>query len=130
MKNEIINYESIIKWENGEPIVVYREMLTKEVLADLPLAALSLPYKRTDEEILLGLDPGFEGKSNAEVMNIRLTRLAAQGHLDSIKMLQDRILGRPKQSIETKSITMSYAEYLEKKAEEANETIEAEVNQL
>lgn len=130
MENAVINYESVITWEHGEPVVIYKEMLTKEVIADLPVAVLSLPYQRTDKEITLGEDVEFEGKSNAEVMHIRLARRAAAGSMEAIKMLQDRILGKPKQSIESHSVSETYTQFLERKAKEENELIEAKINVL
>ena len=93
-------------------------MVTKEVLEDLPVAALSLPYKRTDEEIFLCKDEDLEGLTNAEVMNIRLARRAARGEMDAIKTITDRVLGKAKQQIESKSITQTYTQYLEMVAEE------------
>ena len=129
MRNEIINYESIISWESGEPIVVYREMLTKEVISDLSIAALSLPYRRTDKEIVLGQNIEFEGKSNAEVMHILLARKAASGSIEAIKMLQDRILGKPLHQIKSFKITETYADYLERLTIQENEKMqEANVN--
>ena len=130
MENAVINYESIIDWGSGEPIVVYREMLTKEVISDLSIAALSLPYRRTDKEIVLGQNIEFEGKSNAEVMHILLARKAASGSIEAIKMLQDRILGKPMQQIKSLKITETYTEYLERITKEEDEFQEAKVNVL
>ncbi|MBT5303851.1 MAG: hypothetical protein HOL31_02075 [Candidatus Scalindua sp.] len=127
--NEIMNYDSFVVWEDGSPRVVYKQMITKEVLDDLPIAALSLPYKRTPKEIMLDEDVEFEGLTNAEVMNIRLARRAAAGEMEAIKTIQDRVLGRPKQSIESKSITQTYTEYLEMVAQEEEELLqEAEIH--
>jgi hypothetical protein len=131
MTNEIQNYESFITWDNGIPIIGYREMLTKEVVADLPLAALSARYERSDLEIELGINESFEGMTLAEVMHIRLARKAANGDMTAIKLLQDRILGKPKQQIESKKLTMTYADYLEEiTSKENDEIIEAQVNEL
>ncbi len=123
-KNEIMNYESFVDWTDGTPTVVYRQMITPEVLSDLPLAALSLPYKRSEEDIFLGNEEEFEGRTNAEVMNIRLARRAAAGEMEATKLIQDRILGRPKQQIESRSVTQTYTQYLEMLAEEEEEIIE------
>jgi hypothetical protein len=116
--DEIMNYDTFVDWSEGIPKVVSRRMVTKEVLEDLPVAALSLPYKRTDEEIFLCKDEDLEGLTNAEVMNIRLARRAARGEMDAIKTITDRVLGKAKQQIESKSITQTYTQYLEMVAEE------------
>lgn len=130
MENAITNYQSFIDWKDGKPVVVYKEMLTKEVIADLPVATLSTPYQRTDKEIFLNIDPEFENKTNAEVMHIRLARKAAGGSMEAIKILQDRILGKPKQEIETRKLTMSYADYLDQIAKKEEEFQEANINVL
>ncbi len=118
------NFQSFIVWINGEPEIEYRQLITTNVLAELPLAALSLPYKRTEEEIFLGEDPEFEHMSNAEVMNIRLARRAAAGSMDATKTILDRVLGRPKQQIESRTISETYTQYLERLAAEEEEDIE------
>lgn len=119
------SYESFIVWKDGLPTVTYRRMLTPDTLGDLPIAALSLPYKRSDRDILLDIDTEFDGMTNAEVMNIRLARKAAGGSLDAAKILQDRILGRPKQQVETHTVSETYTQYLERLAacENAGEEI-------
>ncbi|MCP4990969.1 MAG: hypothetical protein GY928_34460 [Colwellia sp.] len=82
-----------------------------------------MPYKRTEQERFLGIDPEFEGKSNAEVMNIRLARRAAGGCMDATKTILDRILGRPKQQIESLNISETYTQYLDRIAAEEEEEI-------
>ncbi len=129
--DEITNYESVITWESGEPVVKYRQMLTKNVIADMPIVAMSMPYKRTQEEIDNDIDPEFEGKTNVEVMNIRLARKAAKGDLDAYRLLTERVLGRPKQEVQSTNLSMSYSEFLEKVTEEENENIiDAQVKEL
>ncbi len=128
--NEIVHYDTVVNWDSGSPVVEYKAMLTKEVVADLPLMALSLPYERSEEEIMLGLDLQFEGRSNAEVMNIKLARSAAKGDKDAIKMLHDRILGKPKQQIETHKVVENYHEFVDRITAEENKTIEAEVEDI
>lgn len=121
------NYESFIVWEDGVPTVAYRELLTIDAVSNLPIAALSLPYQRTPREILLAIDIEFEGLTNAEVMNIRLARRAASGDMDATKTIQDRVLGRPKQQIESRSITETYTQYLERLAKDEENLKEANV---
>lgn len=121
--NEIAHYNSFVDWSDGVPVVVYKQMLTKDIIVDLPLAAVSMPYERTEEEVFLGIDEDLEGKTIAEVMDIRLARNAARGDKESYKILKDRILGKPKQEIQSTKLTMSYTEYLEKITEEEGEEI-------
>jgi len=130
--NEVANYETFITWEDGIPKVELRQMITKEVLVDLPVAALSLPYERSEKDVFLEKDSEFEGMTNAEVMNVRLARNAAKGDMDAIKTLQDRVLGKPKQQIESRSITETYTQYLERlaAAEEEKNLTESIVEEI
>jgi|TARA_B100001971_G_C18158369_1_gene519937 hypothetical protein len=130
--NEVANYETFITWEDGIPRVELRQMITKEVLVDLPVAALSLPYERSEKDVFLEKDSEFEGMTNAEVMNVRLARNAAKGDMDAIKTLQDRVLGKPKQQIESRSITETYTQYLERlaAAEEEKNLTESIVEEI
>ncbi len=128
--NELITYESFIDWSSGVPVVKHKEMLPKEVIRDVATAAVSRPYERTEEEVFLNIDPHFEGMTNAEVMNIRLARKAAQGDLPSYNALSDRILGKPKQAVESIKVEMNYADYLDRVSEEedVDNIIEATIN--
>jgi hypothetical protein len=117
------SYESFVVWENGVPRVELRQMLEKENLMDLPLAALSLPYLRTPKEVFLERDAEFEGLTNAEVMNIRLARKAARGDTWATKDIQDRVLGKPKQQIEKHTISETYDQFLERKEQLADDYI-------
>ena len=51
--------------------------------------------------------------SNIEVMWIRLAEKAANGDTGAMNMMFDRILGKPKQSVETASVSMTYQDFLE-----------------
>ncbi len=125
--NEITHYESVVNWASGNPVVEYSRMLTKDTITQLPIAALSMPYKRTEEEIFLGEDLEFEGLTNAEVMDIRMARAAARGDKESYKIIKDRVLGKPKQEVVKTELTMSYSEYLDKIISEDGDEIIKEV---
>ena len=58
--------------------------------------------------------------TNAEVMIVKLARSAAGGDQEATSMLLDRVLGRPKQSVESKNLSMTYADVLKEKAARAN----------
>lgn len=139
-----VNRRIIVWGPDGMPAPSAAPMITKPALESLAGVALSLPYKIKDKvpfELTVPLpvdasqaaknqrevdlqraeyeweqDQEFAGLTNAEVMIIRLARAAAEGNLASIESMLDRALGRPKQSMETKSLTMSYADVLKEKA--------------
>ena len=139
-----VNRRIIVWGPDGMPTPSAAPMITKPALEALASVALSLPYKVREKvpfELTVPLPPDaspaanqqremdlaraeydwevdqeFAGLTNAEVMIIRLARAAAEGNLASIESMLDRALGRPKQSMETKSLTMSYADVLKEKA--------------
>lgn len=128
-KNEVIHFDQKIVWVGGKPVCKYTKIIDKDAVADLPLAAVGLPYKRDTLEIELGVDEEFEGMSNAEVMMIKMARGAARGDRADRREVLDRILGKPKTSAEVKTVKVDYNDYLkglaEKvKIEEAEFTVE------
>lgn len=104
----------MIQWVNGVPEPTYGN-INPSSIKQLATTALSLPYEGDYNE-KLGInviDPRFEGMSNAEVMWVRMAEKAAAGDIDAAKMILDRVLGKPKQSVETTTMTLTYPEFLE-----------------
>ncbi len=127
----VINKRMIVWGPDGVPRPSSVPTISKQGIEDLAAVALSLPYKIP--EVPLDLSDAehkkavarreeemeFEGMTNAEVMIVKLARSAASGDPDATTMLLDRVLGRPKQSVESKSVTFSYADVLKEKAARA-----------
>lgn len=106
--------KTMIQWVNGVPEPTYGN-INPSSIKQLATTALSLPYEGDYNE-KLGInviDPRFEGMSNAEVMWVRMAEKAAAGDIDAAKMILDRVLGKPKQSVETTTMTLTYPEFLE-----------------
>lgn len=124
----VINRRMIVWGPDGVPRPESVPMLTPKNVEDIAATALSLPYK-TDP--LSSSDEEFVGMTNAEVMLVRMARLAAGGDLSAANVLLDRVLGRPKQSIESKNVNVSYADVLKEKADRAAKegTVDCEVVQ-
>lgn len=103
-----------IQWVQGVPEPVYRNITPKSV-KELATTALSMPYVGVyDEELGMHvIEPEFEGMSNAEVMWVKVARKAADGELEATKIILDRVLGKPKQSIESTTMSLTYPEFLE-----------------
>jgi len=104
-----------ITWVNGKPIPTYSDPLNKQQMSDLLTAMLSTEYQgeldpQTGEPC--NVDTRFMGMTHAEVMAFRLVEKAAQGHDKSITEILDRILGKPKQSVESVGVRMDYRDYL------------------
>lgn len=106
--------KTMIQWVNGVPEPTYGN-INPSSIKQLATTALSLPYEGDyNEELGINvIDPRFEGMSNAEVMWVRMAEKAAAGDIDAAKMILDRVLGKPKQSVETTTMTLTYPEFLE-----------------
>lgn len=106
--------KTAIEWVNGVPEAVYKN-ITPTSVKQLANTALSLPYQG---EYIADLDmyviePRFAGMSNAEVMWVKMAEKAANGDLKAAEMILDRVLGKPKQSVESATMTMNYTEFLD-----------------
>lgn len=132
----------MIYWVDGKPVPVYAKPLNKQQVADLVTAALSTEYEsfrdpESGEEY--NVDPRLVGTTKAEAMAINLARKASRGEDKATNQVLDRILGKPKQSVESVGVKMNYRDFLEmldrdEKAqsqaefEVSNHTIDAELD--
>ena len=110
----------VITWINGVPEPTYGKIVNLQSVKKLAQVAASLPYEgEWDEELeMYILEPRFKGMSNIEVMWIRLAEKAANGDMGAMSMMFDRLLGKPKQSVETASVSMTYQEFLKELAKQ------------
>jgi hypothetical protein len=113
----VINRRMIVWGKDGLPAPATTPLITKPQIEALVSASLSLPYDGDK----LGLEPEFDGLTNVEVMMIRMARGAANGDLELAKELLDRVLGKPKQSVESKSLSLSYEDFLNEVARKNEE---------
>lgn len=104
----------MITWVNGVPEPTYTKIVSAQSVKKLAQVAASLPYEgEWDEDLeMYILEPRFKGMTNIEVMWVRLAEKAANGDKEAMNMMFDRILGKPKQSVETASVSMTYQEFL------------------
>lgn len=130
-ENNIIHLDQKIVWVGGKPVCKYTKIIDKDAVADLPLAAVGLPYKRDALEIELNIDEEFDGMTNAEVMMIQMARGAAKGDKRDRSEILDRILGKPKTSAEVKTVKVDYNDYLKGLAKKVEaEEVEYTINEL
>ncbi len=123
--------EQVIKWVGSKPVTTYTEIITKEAVAELPLAVLGTKYQRTPLEIELGIDEDLEGLTLAEVMMLRVGRSAARGNQWAVREMMDRVLGKPKSTAEVTSVKINYEDYLKKIAlKDADFTVVDDVDNL
>lgn len=104
----------LIKWVNGVPLPVDSDINIandKIKIKQIMEAAASLPYQ--GEGSFIGLEPELFGHTKIEVMMIRLMRRAAAGDLDAVKIVLDRLMGKPEQLSKTYSVKGTYKDFLE-----------------
>ena len=116
--------QRIVSWDvDGNPVVRSVSVFTKAQVSEIAMAAASLPYVDPNDElaVTLGLPPSeFHGKTNLEVMLIRQARWAAEsGDTDVIDKVLDRLVGKPKQSVESHTISETYDQALQRIARAA-----------
>ena len=121
-----VDYRAELEWREGIPyltsVPVRISVNPEATLRTLLRTCLDLPYD--------GSDPTLKGLSQGEAMVINMTRAAAEGDSDARTQVIDRFLGRPKQSIESVSLTGDLNEFLDKVAKETKiETVEVETAQ-
>lgn len=107
----------MVVWDKGVPVLSSAPVLEKAQIEELAPRALSLPYRD-----LIGLEPEFEGMSNAEVMYIKMAREAAEGDRSSRRDILDRAIGKPKTSAEVKNFNLTYEDLIKDIAAKENET--------
>lgn len=127
----VIQKRMIVWGPDGVPRPSSVPTISRQGIEDLAAVALSLPYKipevppnlpdKEHQEAVQRREDEmeFEGMTNAEVMIVKLARSAAGGDAEATSMLLDRVLGRPKQSVESKTMSMTYADVLKEKAARA-----------
>lgn len=94
-------------WKDGVPTVEIACQQVKEIIPDVLLTALLEPF--VDD---LGIYPEFAGLTKLEVMAKNIASNAALGGIDSVNQMLDRILGKPKQSSESKNLNVTYQDFL------------------
>lgn len=108
----VINRRVIVWDKDGTPVPSASPMMAKTQIQEAARAALSLPYQCAPD----GTEAEFEGMSNVEVALVKASRAAAHGDLDALHDLLDRVLGKPKQQSEIKSVRLTYEDLLSEMA--------------
>lgn len=105
----VLEYRTLLRWENGIPYLVSApERLSSDPAALIPellRKVLDLPYQ--------GDNPAYKNLSYGEAMVISMARAAADGSGDARDAILDRLLGKPKQSIESVQITATLNDFLD-----------------
>lgn len=102
--------------KDGCPYPLLREPVTARRLTTLLCAALSAPYecKRDSEGNIYPDEQQYEGMTKAEVGALKAADGYANGDIDHTKFVHDRIIGKPKQQIESVNVAIGIKDYLAK----------------
>jgi hypothetical protein len=150
----VVVQRRVITWTpEGLPVPTSQPLLSKRGIEELASVALSLPYVVPQPELPPEPAPEapltvtekyererdaildkyhaevekFAGMTNAEVMMVRQAEKAANGDSGAANDILDRVLGKPKQSVESKNLNLTYEDMLKEKAARASEVVDAEV---
>jgi len=100
-----------IEWKNGIPCLVFKEAYSKPAMSSLIHSVLALPYEMRDLTHYPE-DAQYEGLTYGEVMIIRRAKSAAHGESEDVDFFADRVLGKPKQSVESTTMSVTFQEYV------------------
>jgi hypothetical protein len=107
---------------SGVPVLSTGPVFTRAQVSELALAAASQLYVDPNDELAvsLGLPPSrFWGMTNLEVMLIKQAEAAARTG-ENVDAILDRIIGKPKQSIESHKVVETYEGMLQRLAKDAS----------
>lgn len=112
--------EPYIVWENGIPKKKYKLVMAKEDIQEMKIHAATQMYHGEWDPInqTYIVDPRYEGLSKIEVAQHKLMDKAAAGDIDALSKIEDRILGKPKQQVESLQISATLESFLEKVAKD------------
>jgi len=112
--------EPYIVWENGLPVKKFKLQMTKEDMQEMKVHAATQVYHGDWDPVSQSYiaDPRYEGLSKIEVAQHKLMDKAAAGDTQALSQIEDRILGKPKQQVESLQINATLESFLEKVAKE------------
>jgi len=116
------NYPSnrYIRWVNGKAVPYDRKPLHKDAAQSIYNSWAALPYEGAwDADIQQKvINPEYVGMLNLEVLIVEQFKRAQAGDQKAISEIMDRILGKPKQSVESTNMNLSYTDFLMRSAQE------------
>lgn len=107
---------AFVVWRNGLPYPEFGEPHTPETMLGLIKATARLPYEPQLDPTTQQIPPDeqkFVGMDMLEVANYKRAQRAATGSLEDLKSIEDRVIGKPKQQIESVQINATLQEWLE-----------------
>lgn len=107
--------EPYIVWENGLPVKKHKLVIAKEDIHEMKIHAATQMYQGEWDPIneCYIPDKRYEGLSKIEVAQHKLMDKAAAGDTQALQQIENRILGMPKQQVESLNITATLESFLE-----------------
>ena len=111
--------EPYMTWENGNYVKKFRIGIGKEDVTEMKLYAAQQTYVGDWDPIEQNyiVDERYVGMSKLEVAQHKQMDAAARGDLTALAQAEDRILGKPKQQVESIQVSATLEDFLEKVAE-------------
>jgi len=106
-------------WKEGIPEPRNAKSMAREEVERLHFASLGLPYKGEWDAQTQSykMEQRYKGLTLGEVMVLKATERAANGDHKAYTDIMDRVLGKPKQAVESVSLSMKYSDYLKHQEE-------------
>lgn len=128
MANLPIHDDDIV-WDGDVPRPKVARKLSRDTMNELARCSLSLPYQGiwdSESQRYVIPDPLYVGKSVGEVLLLQMASDAINGNEKARTELLDRVMGKPKQSVDATVTTMTFNDFLEMSAMEAGDIIDVE----
>lgn len=120
--------EPYIVWENGVPVQKHKVVITKQDIQGMKYHAAAQMYQGEWDPVneCYIPDKRYEGLSKIEVAQHKLMDKAAAGDTTALSQIENRILGMPKQQVESLNINATLEGFLEKVAQSEGMATETE----
>lgn len=128
MANLPIHDDDIV-WDGDVPRPKLARKLSRDSMNELARCSLSLPYQGiwdSESQRYVIPDPLYIGKSVGEVLLLQMANDAVNGNEKARTELLDRVMGKPKQSVDATVATLDFNKFLELSAEGAFDLLDVE----
>lgn len=106
--------EPYISWENGLPVKKHKVVISNADISEMKYHAAAQVYQGEWDPVneCYIPDPRYNGMSKIEVAQHKLMDLAASGDTNALTQVENRLIGLPKQTVESLSIKGSLEDFL------------------
>src|SRR5579859_251629 len=112
----MLQRSSAVVMRNNIPVPIQTPLADNKTITETLRQQWSKPFvPRHDPDTgeILPEDLPFVGKSAGDAQAARVNDMAAYGDMQALQFVWDRLLGKPKQQVESVSVSMTVREYLD-----------------